>query len=265
MQKTSSFLQFIVTNMVSYQDMKRTKLSTSRPRISVIIPTKNEAKLLPLCLRSLKLQKTRVPFEVIVVDTNSTDKTQDIAKSFGARIIHQPRKGKVLAFRKGADSAKGTILCFTEADCILPPHWIETISTYFGKHSEVSAVCGIYTFHESSIPFKFMTYLGHSTGHLLHFLFFGHHSVRASNFAVRKTAYNAAGGFAKEQLELYDVEISQRLSLQGDVRVLPNLRIQTSDRRVRGRLLAYIGELVPALTALLLRKPLAKQTYKDIR
>src|SRR6266536_5892337 len=93
------------------------------PLISVIIPAKNEAKLLPSCLSSLAQQRTRVRYEVIVVDTNSEDGTAEIARSFGARVVNEPRGGKIHAFRTGATAARGTLLCFTEADRILPSSW----------------------------------------------------------------------------------------------------------------------------------------------
>lgn len=238
---------------------------TNRPKLSVIIPTKNEAKLLPRCLQSLTRQKTSIPFEIIIVDTNSTDGTPNIAKSFGARVIRQPKKGKVFAFRKGADNARGEILCFTEADCIAPNHWIDTIATYLDHNPHVSTVCGMYTFHRSAPIYKILTLMGHYIGHALHYLIFRHHSIRASNFAVRASAYTSSGGFAKELLELYDTELSQRLKNHGEIHILNELRIETSDRRIKGRLLAYLGELFPAVWALLTRKPLSRQTYADIR
>lgn len=238
---------------------------TSKPKLSIIIPTKNEAKLLPRCLQSLARQKTSIPFEIIIVDTNSTDGTPKIATSYGARVISEPKKGKVYAFRKGADNARGEILCFTEADCILPSHWVNTIALYMDTHPEVSTVCGMYTFHRSAPLYKVLTLMGHYIGHALHYLIFRHHSIRASNFAVRASAYKSSGGFAKELLELYDTELSQRLKDHGEIHILNKLRIETSDRRIKGRLLAYLGELFPAVWALITRKPLDRQTYADIR
>ena len=49
--------------------------------ISVVIPMKNEASLLPDCLESL-LQQTVLPTEVIVVDNGSTDSSLDVARSY---------------------------------------------------------------------------------------------------------------------------------------------------------------------------------------
>ena len=58
----------------------------SNPRISVIIPTLNEEKYLPILLHSLKQQTFR-DFEVIVADAGSTDKTKEVAEGLGAKLV----------------------------------------------------------------------------------------------------------------------------------------------------------------------------------
>ena len=65
------------------------ELRQSRPRpaavylpVTVIIPTRNEARNLPRCLESL-----RGAGEVYVVDSNSTDETPEIARTFGAKVV----------------------------------------------------------------------------------------------------------------------------------------------------------------------------------
>ncbi|MFN3533586.1 MAG: glycosyltransferase family 2 protein, partial [Candidatus Brocadia sp.] len=59
-----------------------------RPTLSACMIVKNEEKFLPQCLQSIK----DAVDEVIIVDTGSTDKTVEIAKSFGARVYHHPWK-----------------------------------------------------------------------------------------------------------------------------------------------------------------------------
>lgn len=236
-----------------------------KPKLSIIIPTKNEAKLLPACLASITGQKTTFSYEVIIVDGNSTDGTQTIARTFGARVITESKKGKIYAFRKGADVAKGEILCFTEGDCVVPPHWLHVIGSYLDTHTHVAAVCGTYSYHDSTWFYKTLTMLGHAIGHALHYAYYGHHSVRASNFAVRANIYRQSGGFSLNLMEQYDTELSHRIKNFGPIRLLSQMRVLTSDRRIRGRLLAYIGELIPAVWSVVARKPITKQTYADIR
>lgn len=83
-----------------------------KPSLSVIIPTLNEEKYLPLVLKSLKLIS---PDEVIVVDGGSKDKTYEIAKSLGARVILS-EKGRGNQLKAGAEASKGDLLLFLHAD-----------------------------------------------------------------------------------------------------------------------------------------------------
>jgi|SRR5579872_1351 len=93
------------------------------PEISVIIPARNEEVSLSACLQSIVSQRG-VPFEVIVVDDGSTDRTSEIAKSFtNVRLIQsgsmpQGWSGKNNAVCCGASVARGEWLLFTDADTV---------------------------------------------------------------------------------------------------------------------------------------------------
>lgn len=95
--------------------------SQAAPRVSVIIPARNEEASLGTCLESLVAQ-TGVDFEVIVVDDHSTDRTGRIATSFsGVRLVEAGPlpggwTGKNNAVATGARVARGEWLLFTDAD-----------------------------------------------------------------------------------------------------------------------------------------------------
>jgi len=240
--------------------------NTNHPKISVIVPAKNESKLLPKCLASLTQQHTEASYEIIVVDTNSTDGTAEIARSFGSQVINEPRRGKVYAFRSGADAAQGTILCFVEADCIVPENWIETIAVYLEAHPEVVAVSGAYTFHSSTPFYRLTALVMQPLSRWTYYLIFGSISLRGSNFAIRASTYRAVGGFAENYFELYDVELGRRVARLGPIHHVPDMTIQTSDRRIRGRLFRFLLEFFPSFVRnILLRRPIPSQTYEDIR
>jgi hypothetical protein len=92
-------------------------------QVSVIVPARNEEANLGACLESL-VSQTGVPFEVIVIDDHSTDRTGEIARSFpGVRVIEAgvlPTgwTGKNNAVTTGARAAQGSWLLFTDADTI---------------------------------------------------------------------------------------------------------------------------------------------------
>ena len=87
-------------------------------KVSVIIPTLNEEKLLPSTLESLNAQ-TYKDFELIVKDGLSVDKTVDIAKRYGAKVISLKDSSAGEARNQGARYAGGSILVFLDADTLM--------------------------------------------------------------------------------------------------------------------------------------------------
>ena len=94
------------------------------PRVSVVIPTLNEADNLRLLLPALPSWVS----EVIIVDGCSTDDTVEVAQKLGddshIRIVMEPRKGKGFALRAGFIAAKGDIIVALDADCSMHPREI---------------------------------------------------------------------------------------------------------------------------------------------
>jgi uncharacterized protein len=88
-------------------------------RISVIIPTLNEAANLPQTLACL----ARLPqLEIIIADGGSQDQTRDIAQNFGAQVI-QTTLGRSTQMNQAAQQATGEVLLFLHADTLLPQDW----------------------------------------------------------------------------------------------------------------------------------------------
>lgn len=87
------------------------------PRVSIVIPTKNEEEMLPKLLETIKSQ-TFKDYEVIVADAHSTDATAKIAEDFGAKVVEggMPGPGR----NKGAVAANGEIIVFFDADVQMP-------------------------------------------------------------------------------------------------------------------------------------------------
>ena len=106
--------------------MTATETLAHPPTVSVVIPARNEEACLGDCLQSL-VSQAGVPFEIIVVDDHSTDRTREIAQSFpGVRVIDagplpQGWTGKNNAVTSGARQSRGEWLLFTDADTIHTP------------------------------------------------------------------------------------------------------------------------------------------------
>jgi glycosyltransferase involved in cell wall biosynthesis len=106
--------------------------------ISVIIPAHNEEKYIGDCLLSLSHQDyPKNMYEVIVVDNNSTDETENIASSYHIKLIKQ-NTGPVGAVRNaGAKKGTGNILAFIDADCVAPANWLTTGNALIQKKNDV--------------------------------------------------------------------------------------------------------------------------------
>ena len=101
--------------------------STNTPKISVVVPTLNEAENLPHVL-------PRIPswvYEVILVDGRSTDNTIEVAQELipNIRVVLETRKGKGAALQAGFAAAKGDIIVMIDADGSMAP---EEMNVYVG-------------------------------------------------------------------------------------------------------------------------------------
>ena len=94
------------------------------PMVSVVICAYNAERTMRRCLESLR--KLDYPnYEVIVVDDGSRDRTAEISMDFPEfRLIRQSNRGLSIARNVGLHAARGEIVAYTDADCVVDPHWL---------------------------------------------------------------------------------------------------------------------------------------------
>ena len=95
-------------------------------KISIIIPTINEANNLPLLLSDLLT--TYKEGEIIIVDCGSEDKTIDVANIYGAKVFKSEERNRGLQLDIGAKNSKGDWLIFLHADTRLTHDWLKKIN-----------------------------------------------------------------------------------------------------------------------------------------
>lgn len=118
-------------------------------KVSVVIPAYNEEKFIGRALRSLVEQEIQAD-EVIVVDNNSTDKTTNIVRGFGFRLIHEKTQGMTPARNRGFDSAKYDIIARIDADAAVPRNWIKRIKRNF-RERKIDALTGPIIFTDAKL------------------------------------------------------------------------------------------------------------------
>ncbi|MFI0240498.1 glycosyltransferase family 2 protein [Streptomyces sp. NPDC016845] len=91
-------------------------VTTPPPPVDVVLPCLNEVDALPWVLE-------RIPpgWRAIVVDNGSTDGSAQLARSLGAHVVHEPRRGFGSACRAGLAAARADIVCFCDCDASLDP------------------------------------------------------------------------------------------------------------------------------------------------
>ncbi len=96
---------------------------TPAPRVSFVVPVRNDAVRLQRCLLSIARTCAGTPHEVIVADNGSTDRSREVAREAGARVLEMPGR-RVSAMRnEAATQARGPLLAFVDADHELSPGW----------------------------------------------------------------------------------------------------------------------------------------------
>jgi glycosyltransferase involved in cell wall biosynthesis len=188
----------------------------SEQRISLIIPAYNEECYLARCLDSVATQVVQ-PFEVIVVDNNSVDRTADVARKYPfVKLVHEERQGRAFAQSAGFDAATGEILARIDADAVLPPDWTEHIADYFKQPQALkSAWTGgalFYNVRFARLASRIYGWIGFS----LNRFFAGHASLWGSSMALPKQAWQAVAPTMCMRSDLHeDLDLSIHLHEQG--------------------------------------------------
>lgn len=202
------------------------------PFISVIIPAYNEEKYLPRCLKALQQQTyPKEKFAVIVVNNNSTDKTAEIAKTFGAHIILEKQQGHVYSLNTGLQSAKGEIFAITDSDTIVSHNWLAKLAKTFEDPKVVGVTGSVKLDLQSESLNSFLKKL-YETFLRVNFAFNRPHTA-GPNMAIRKSAFKKLKAVDTRYKISGDVEIGMRLRKHGKVKFEKQLNVTTSSRRFK--------------------------------
>jgi glycosyltransferase involved in cell wall biosynthesis len=205
--------------------------------VTVIVCAHNEARYLPACLHSL-LAQTRLPDELLVVDNASTDETGTVAAQIpGVCVVHEPRKGLVVAREAGRRAARGDVLVYVDADCRAPLTWLARVEQRFLRDAGLLALSGPYRYYDWDWLGRVLIRAYDFTLAPATQLLFKH-VLRAGtifyggNFAVRREALALIDGF-DTSIEFHgeDTNLGRRLFAIGKVGLFHDCYLFTSARR----------------------------------
>jgi glycosyltransferase involved in cell wall biosynthesis len=242
------------------------------PVMSVIVCAFNEVRSVAGCLHSL-LAQTRPADEIILVDNASTDGTGALAARIpGVRVVREEQKGLVRARRAGCRAAEGDVLVYIDADCRAPIAWLARVERALSADARTVAVTGGYRFYDWDFTGRALVRaydwtLAPATHVLAQYALGVGAILYGGNFAVRRSALDAIGGF-DTSIEFHgeDTNLGRRLVKAGRVRLTPRCYVYTSARRYQamGRG-AVFGLYVRNFVSEILHHRPADATHEDVR
>ncbi len=193
-------------------------------KISIIIPTHNEAGTIASLIIYLQKNGQDILDEIIVSDAGSTDETLAIAEQSGAVALLSPQKGRAAQMNYGVSKASGDILYFVHADSFPPPNFATDI---------LEAVNNGYDFGRYRTKFDSSKFLLKINAWFTRFNWFICYGGDQTLFVTREF-FEQSGGFKNDLLIMEEYEFCERLMKQGRYKIFADNAL-ISARKYEGR------------------------------
>lgn len=208
-------------------------MAMATPDYSIVVPAHNEAELLPATLEALLVAMRAVPLagEIVVCDNASTDRTAELARAGGARVVVEPVRQISRARNAGARAARGRFLVFVDADTLVPPDLLRQAVEGLAE----GRACG----GGAAVAMEGVS--GGVAGRMVslwNMVSAGRRLAAGSFLFVRRDAFLAAGGFSERVYASEEIWLSREVKRWGRARGLPFLILRdhpvlTSGRKAR--------------------------------
>jgi glycosyltransferase involved in cell wall biosynthesis len=161
------------------------------PLISVVMPTLNEEKAIGTMIEQIRTHAADYETEIVVVDS-STDRTPEIARELGARVIRQPKQGHGLALRRAIQEATHDIIITTDCDNTYPLDYIPQLVDLVERGGYDIVSCNRLT-KQLGKEMPWLNKLGNKTFALMVRMLYGIpvHDVTTGMFCLRKKVSEA--------------------------------------------------------------------------
>ena len=191
------------------------------PQISIIIPTYNESKHLPLLLSDLLTINEGL--EIIIVDCNSKDKTRDISKIYRTNMYKSKKKNRGLQLHIGAKNANGKWFIFLHADSRLSGGWLKKVKSVIKEDKKNYIYFFKFKINNKKIIYRFLEF----AVNLRSFIFKNPYGDQG--LIIHRSTYFKNKGYRKLPL-MEDLDFIKRLKKNVRLKML-NIPIYTSSRK----------------------------------
>jgi len=199
-------------------------------KFSLIIPAYNEEKKIAKTLESL-INQSYKNYELLVIDNNSTDKTNEIAHKYTKNVYIEAQKGYIHAANKGASLAKGEFIAFCDADSVYPANWLKKAAALAQKNPNAAAIYGTCSTYDANFIFNFLNYY-FFTGFLIISRLMGLDNTSGFNFMFKRDLFLKINGFDPNFTKMSpDIYLGKRLAKEGKIVFSPFLIVYSSFRR----------------------------------
>ena len=207
-----------------------------KPLVTIIIPTRNQVALLRRCIESIVTRTDYSPYELLVIDNQSTEKSaktylKELGRS-GTQVLPYAKPFNYSAINNFAgQKARGEVICFLNNDMeVIAPNWLEDMVSHAAR-PDIGAVGAKLLFPDGSLQHTGIVLgLGGPAGHVLYKfngntggyynrarLLCNYTAVTAACMVLRKSVFQEAGGFDDEHLPVSynDVDLCIRIQQLG--------------------------------------------------
>ncbi|MFC6225703.1 TIGR04283 family arsenosugar biosynthesis glycosyltransferase [Hymenobacter artigasi] len=180
-------------------------------KLSVIIPTFNEAANIARLVGELRRHAADRPVEIVVVDAHSPDGTAELARQAGATVLLAPKPGRAAQMNHGAAHATGDVLYFVHADVSIHPGYVATL----GQAVAQGYAAGCYRFRfDSTRPLLRINSYGTRFKGIMS-------RGGDQTLFVTRALFQQLGGFNEHFVVMEDFEIIQRIRRVASFLIVP--------------------------------------------
>lgn len=167
-------------------------------KFSVIVPVYNTGRSLQRCIEALQLlDYPKEDYEILMIDNNSTDNSSEILTAAkGIHVMHESKQGSYAARNHALREARGSLLAFTDSDCLPDPSWLKEIEALFQDPDTHIVLGHVKPARNSGRLIRMIAHYGHEKAKLVFNsscpdVYFGH----TNNMGVRRATLDSYGPF----------------------------------------------------------------------